>query len=175
MSQFGSAARRNTPSRAVTNACMKGIVCPSGILPLSHSQFTLMPKPKVASATPCSVPSCQHTRSRKNHKGYLCGDPHKVGHFNNAPFPISIPLYEIRKNNLDCRLPNKDIVTLSEAWPCDSPMLPPLIVFSVRKIWAISDLLNRSHNSRHLRKRCTVLEDSLFGQIEHEDNHVAEH
>jgi hypothetical protein len=134
-----------------------------------------MPKPKVASATPRSVPSYQHTRGRKNHKGYLCGDLRKVSHFNNAPLPISIPLDEIPENNLDCRLPNKDVVTLSEAWPCDSPMLPPLIVFTASKIWAISELLIRSDNSGDLEKRCTALEDSLCGQIEHEDDYIAEH
>jgi hypothetical protein len=134
----------------------------------------LMPKPEVGSATPCSVPSCQHTRGRKNHKGYLCGHLRKVGHFNDAPLPISIPLNEIPKNNLDCRLPNKDVVTLSEAWPCDPPMLSPLIVFTANNIWAMSKLLHRFYTSSNFGKCCTALEDSLCGQIEHEDDRVAE-
>jgi hypothetical protein len=121
------------------------------------------------------VPSCQHTRGHKYHKGYLCGDLRKVGHFNNAPLPIPIPLDEIPKNNLDCRLPNKNIVIFGEAWPCDSPMFPPLIVFTVSNIWAIPERLIRSYKSRDLRKRCTALEYSLCGQIEHEDDQVAEH
>jgi len=41
----------------------------------------------------------------------------------------------------DGRLPNEDVIILCEAWPCDSPMLSPLIMFTVGHVWTVSSLL----------------------------------
>ena len=113
--------------------------------------------------------SCLHTRSRENHKGYLGGHFGEVRHPNNAPLPIPIPLGEIAKDNLDCRLPDEDVIILTKAWPCNSPMHPPFIVLSDGNTWAICNLLNGLNVSSDLRKSSTVVEDSLKRQIEHKN------
>jgi len=113
-----------------------------------------------------------HTCSRENHIGYLRGHLREVGYFNNAPLPISIPFGEIPKNIRDCRLPNKDIVTLGEAWPCNSPVPSPFIVFTKKKVWAITELLSGFYDPSDLWKCCATLKDSLNRQIEHVDNHL---
>ena len=97
--------------------------CPS---PSLHRYRSL--KPLLESASSVHTDRL-HTRSRKNHVGYLRSHLHEVGDFNNAPLPISIPLDEIPKDNLHCCLPNEVVVALSETWPRDSSMLSPLVVF----------------------------------------------
>jgi hypothetical protein len=161
-SHLGRSVRNGSPSRAAVKACMKGIVCPLGISLLSRSQSTLsIPKPSVASGQLAQCLSPLHTCSGENHIGYLRGHLHEVRYFNNTPLPISIPLDKIPKNNLGCRIPNEMIVNLSEAWPCDSSMLSPLVVFADGNIWTVKGLLTAFYDSSDLRKCCTTLKDGL--------------
>jgi len=143
MSHLGSAIREGTPSVEVVKACIKGIVYPLGTSLLSQSQSALIPKPEVAFSrlAHAQCPSCLHTCDRENHKGYLCGHLHEVRRFHNASLPVSIPLDEVPQNNLDCGLPDEDVIALSEAWSCDSSMLSPLLVLSGKDTWAIYDVL----------------------------------
>lgn len=154
-----------SPSVAVVNARIKDMVWLLGISVSSQSQSTLIPKPDVAFSqlahTQCL--SCLHTRGRENHQGHLYCHFREVRHPNNAPLPISIPLDKIPKNGLDCRLPDEDVISLIEAWRCDSSVLPQLIVFSTMNAWAISGLLKGFYVLSKPRKCSTVLEDGLKG------------
>jgi len=158
-----------SPSRAVANACIKGIVCPLGISPLSQSQSTLIPKPKFAfsqlARAQCCL-RCLHTSGGEYHKCYLCGHLQKVGYFNNSPLPILIPLVKIPKGNPDCRLPHKDVIGLGEAWPCDSPVLSPLVVFTHKEVWTVSELLGGFYDLSYLWECRTALKDGLNEHIE---------
>ena len=142
MSHVGSAIREGTPSMEVVKAFIKGMVYPFGTSLLSQSQSALIPKPEVGfSRLANSAPKLPHTCGRENHIGYLCGHLHEVRRFHNASLPVSIPLDEVPQNNLDCGLPDEDVIALSEAWSCDSSMLSPLLVLSGKDTWAIYDVL----------------------------------
>lgn len=101
------------------------------------------------------------TRSRKNHIGDLCGHLREIRGFNDAPLPVLIPLDKIPENDLYCRLPNEGVVALGEAWPCDSPVLSPLIVLTHENIWTVSNLLNDFNDASDLWKSCATLKDRL--------------
>lgn len=168
-SHLGNATRVPIPSRAVDNACIKGIVCPLGISPLSQSQSTLIPKPGFAFSQPartqCSL-RCLHTSGGEDHKSYLRGHFQKVGYLDNSPFPILIPLVKIPKGNPDCRLPHKDVIGLGEAWPCNSPVLSPLIMVTHKDVWTVSELLGAFYDPSHLWECCTILKGGLNEHIE---------
>ena len=127
---------------AMGNARIKGIVYPFGVSFLSQSQSTLIPKPEVTLSQLAEWLSHLPTCSRENHIGYLRRHLREVRHLNNAPLPISVPLDEIPKDDIDCRFPDEDVIALGEAWACDSSVLSPLILLSDSDTWTICDIPN---------------------------------
>ncbi|SRR5258706_16267924 len=111
------------------------------------------------------------TRGRKNHIGHLCRHLREVRYLNDAPLPISVPLDEISKDNVDCRFPDEDVVALGEAWPRNSSVLSPLIMLSDNNTWTICDFLTGFEVPSNLRECHTALKDSLNRQIEHKGDH----